>query len=292
MTSRIVHRDLTSVRACRQIVRWLSIKLLGGIVVKLRQIIVSLAAAGLVMFNVTAQAAMSATQKQEVQGIVKDYLVQNPDVIIQALQVYQQKQMEQAKKTIQNTQDSSPKYADALFHQSNDPTVGNPNGKITVVEFFDYQCPHCIEMTPVIEGLIKKNPDVKVVFKEFPIRGQMSELAAKAALAANAQGKYFELHKALMESKQQPLTEDMIYNMAQTVGLDVTKLKAAMKSNDVQKQIKANYALAQQLQLMGTPAFFIAKSDVSKTSPATAVAFIPGQVDANQMDMVIDKVSK
>src|SRR5690242_19977147 len=103
------------------------------------------------MFNVSAFAQMNASQKQEVQGIVKDYLVQNPDVIIQALQVYQQKQMEQAKKSIQDTQDSSPKYADALFHQSNDPMTGNPNGKITVVEFFDYQCPHCIDMTPVIE---------------------------------------------------------------------------------------------------------------------------------------------
>ena len=151
-------------------------------------------------------------------------------MIIQALQVYQQKQMDQAKKTIQDTQNSSPKFADALFHQANDPMTGNPNGKITVVEFFDYQCPHCIDMTPVIDGLVKKNPDVKVVFKEFPIRGQMSELAARAALAAHAQGKYFELHKALMESKQEPLTEDAIYAIAQTVGLDVTKLKAAMKS--------------------------------------------------------------
>lgn len=259
---------------------------------KFSRIVASLAAAGLVMVNVSAFAAMNASQKQEVQGVVKDYLTQNPDVIIQALQAYQQKQMDQAKKTIQDTQNNSPKFADALFHQANDPMTGNPNGKITVVEFFDYQCPHCIDMTPVIEGLVKKNPDVKVVFKEFPIRGQMSELAARAALAAHAQGMYFELHKALMESKQEPLTEDAIYNIAKTVGLDVTKLKAAMKSSAVDQQIKANYKLAQQLQLMGTPAFFIAKSDVSKTSPASSVAFVPGQVDATQMDQIIEKVSK
>lgn len=259
---------------------------------KFSRIVASLVAGGLVMFNMTAHAQMNASQKQEVQGIVKDYLVQNPDVIISALQQYQQKQMDQAKKTIQDTQDNSPKYADALFHQSNDPMTGNPSGKITVVEFFDYQCPHCIDMTPVIEGLVKKNPDVKVIFKEFPIRGQMSELAARAALAAQEQGKYFELHKALMGSKQEPLTEDAIYNIAKSIGLDVTKLKAAMKSNSVEQQIKANYKLAQQLQLMGTPAFFVAKSDVSKTSPASSVAFIPGQVDATQMDQIIDKVSK
>lgn len=266
---------------------------LEGIVVKLARIVASLAAAGLIMVTMTAQAAdMSAAQKKQVQDVVRDYLVQNPDVIIQALQGYQQKQMDQAKKTIQKTQDTSPQFADALFHQANDPTAGNPNGKITVVEFFDYQCPHCVDMTPVIEGLIKNNPEVKVIFKEFPIRGPVSEIATRAALAAKEQGKYFEFHRALMESKQEPLTEDAIYQAAKSVGLDVDKLKAAMKSGNVEKQVKANYQLAQQLGLLGTPALFIAKSDVSKTSPATAIVFIPGQADSSQMNQAIDKISK
>ncbi len=260
---------------------------------KLSRIVASLAAAGFMMANMTASADdLSATQKKQIQGVVKDYLVQNPEVVVESLQVYQQKQMEEAKKTIEQTQSTSAQYADALFHQSNDPTAGNPKGKVTVVEFFDYQCPHCVEMTPVIEGLIQKNPDVKVVFKDFPIRGMASELAAKAALAAQEQGKYFELHKALMESKQQPLTEEIIYALAQTAGLDVDKLKTAMKSDKVNQQIKANYKLAQQLKLLGTPAIFVAKSDITKTSPASAVVFIPGQVDAGQIDQIIDKVSK
>ncbi len=259
---------------------------------KLTRIVAGLAAAGLVMVSAAQAADMSATQKKQVQDVVREYLSQNPDVIIQALQGYQQKQMDQAKKTIQKTQDTSPQYADLLFHQTNDPMAGNPNGKITVVEFFDYQCPHCVDMTPVIEGLIKSNPDVKVVFKEFPIRGPVSEIATKAALAAKEQGKYFEFHKGLMEVKQEPLTEDAIYNIAKAVGLDVDKLKATMKSNNVEQQVKANYKLAQQLALMGTPAFFIAKSDVSKTSPSKAILFIPGQVDAAQMNQAIDQVSK
>lgn len=260
---------------------------------KLTRMVASLAAAGLMMVNMTAQAAdMTAAQKKEVQDVVRDYLVQNPDVIIQALQNYQQKQMDEAKKTIQKTQDTSPQFADALFHQANDPSAGNPNGKITVVEFFDYQCPHCIDMTPVIEGLIKNNPDVKIVFKEFPIRGPISEIASRAALAAKDQGKYFEFHKALMNPKQEPLTEEAIYQAAKSVGIDVDKLKTAMKSGTVEQQVKANYKLAQQLGLLGTPALFIAKSDVSKTSPATAIVFIPGQADATQMNQAIDKVSK
>src|SRR3990167_1344245 len=259
---------------------------------KLRQMIVSLIAASLVLCSINAQAAdMSAAQKKQIQDVVRDYLIKNPDVILQALQVYQQQQMEQAKKVIQKTQDASPQYADALFHQANDPVAGNPQGKVTVVEFFDYQCPHCVEMTPVIEELIKNNSDVRIVFKEFPIRGPVSELAARAALAAKDQGKYFELHKAMMESKQ-PLTEDSIYTIAQSIGIDVAKLKTAMKSNSVDQQIKATYKLAQQLQLLGTPAFFIAKTNINKTSPSSSIVFIPGQVDAGQMNQVIVKISQ
>ena len=260
---------------------------------KLTRIVASLAAAGLMTATLAAQAAdMSMGQKKQVQDVVREYLMQNPDVIIQALQGYQQKQMEEAKKTIQKTQDNSPQFVDALFHQANDAMAGNPQGKITVVEFFDYQCPHCVDMTPVIDSLIKSNPQVKVVFKEFPIRGPISEFASRAALAAKEQGKYFQFHVGLMNSKQEPLTQDAILSIAKSVGLDVEKLKAAMKSDNVEQQLKANYKLAQQLQLIGTPAFFVAKSDVSKTSPSTAIVFLPGQVDAAQMSQAIDKVSK
>lgn len=259
---------------------------------KLSKLVTSLIAAGLIILNVPVQAAeMNATQKKQVQDVVRDYLAQNPDVVIQAIQVYQQKQMEQAKKSIEKTQESSPQYAQALFHDAKDPVAGNPNGKITVVEFFDYQCQHCVEMTPVIDGLLKSNPQVKVIFKEFPIRGPLSELASRAALAAKEQGKYVEFHKALMESKQEPLTEDVIYTLAKSVGLDVDKLKAAMKSDAIDQQLKANYKLAQQLRLLGTPAFFIAPSTVSQNSPASAIVFVPGQVDAMQLNEVIKKIS-
>ena len=258
---------------------------------KLRQMIASLLAVGFVMSTAAGAADMSATQKKQIQDVVRDYLTKNPDVIIQALQVYQQQQMDEAKKTIQKTQATSPQYVDALFRQAGDPVGGNPQGKITVVEFFDYQCPHCVDMAGVIEGLIKNNPDVKIVFKEFPIRGPVSELAARAALAAKEQGKYVELHKALMESKQ-PLTEDNIYTIAESVGLDVAKLITTMKSAAVDQQIKATYKLAQQLQLLGTPAIFVAKSNVTKTSPASSIIFIPGEVTADQMNQIMQKLSQ
>ena len=261
---------------------------------KISKIFASLALAGFALSAPLAHAAgdLSDAQKKQIQDVVRDYLVKNPEVVVQSLQVYQQKQMDQAKKTIEGTQGSSPKFADALFHQSADPMAGNPNGKITVVEFFDYQCPHCVDMTAIIDDLVKSNPDVRVIFKEFPIRGPISEFAARAALAAQQQGKYFELHKGLMMSKQEPLTEDAIFTIAKKAGLDVAKLKTAMNSSTVNQQIKDNYKLAQQLQLMGTPAFFVAKSDVSKSSPATSIVFVPGQVDQNQLNAIVEKVSQ
>ncbi|MDX1902252.1 MAG: DsbA family protein [Gammaproteobacteria bacterium] len=250
--------------------------------------------AGLVMISgllpMTTQAAdMNSAQKQQVQGVVHDYIVQNPEVIVESLQSWQQKQM---MASVQQTQNSSLQYADQIFHQSNDPVAGNPKGKVTVVEFFDYQCPHCVEMSPIFDNLVKNNPNVRVVFKEFPIRGPASEVAARAALAAAGQGKYLELHNALMDvAGKAPLTEEIIYKTAGKVGLDVDKLKVAMKSSAINDQIKANYQLAQNLKLMGTPAIFIAGSNVNAKSPASAIVFIPGQVDADQLNKNIQKVS-
>ena len=99
--------------------------------------------------------------------------------------------------------------ANELLHQSHDPIAGNPKGNVTVVEFFDYQCSHCMSMAPVIAAIIQANPNVRVVFKDLPIRGAMSEFAARAALAANKQGKYYSLNHALL-SANQPLTEDFV----------------------------------------------------------------------------------
>lgn len=227
--------------------------------------------------------------KQQVQNVVHDYLIQNPDVVVQSLQAWQQKQMSD---TITKTQNSSVKLANEIFHQSNDPTAGNANAKVTVVEFFDYQCPHCVDMHPIFDDLVKKNSGVRVVFKEFPIRGPASDTAAKVALAAQEQGKYLEFHNALMaEAQKVPLTDDIIYAVAGQVGLNMKQLKDAVKSKEIDQKIKANYQLAQQLQLMGTPAIFIANSNITPNSPASAVIFVPGQVSAKQLNTEITKIS-
>lgn len=243
-------------------------------------------ASALIAFGVQAEAAnivqSTTPDKAKIQEVVHEYLMQNPEVIVEALQNFQKKQYEQAEQTVKKTQQIIPQFAQSLFHQANDPFTGNPNGKITVVEFFDYQCPHCVDMAPVIEGIVKANPDVRIVFKEFPIRGPLSEYAARAALAANMQGKYFVFSHALLLNKE-PLSQAKILEIAKNVGLNVEQMKQDMTSKKVDDQLKANVKLAQDLKLFGTPAFFIGKTD------STDIQYIPGQMNQTQLQQVIDK---
>ena len=246
----------------------------------------SLMTTGIVFANPTAptpnNAPVSPQERAKIESVVHQYLLQKPEVLVEALQILQQRQYQEAEKTVKTTQANANSFANALFHQAGDPVAGNPQGKVTVVEFFDYQCPHCLDMAPVIEGIIKANPDVRIVFKDFPIRGPISETAAKAALAANLQGKYYPLNHALLTSKQQPLTEAMIFNIAQNVGIDVTKLKADMNSATVTKQLQANLKLAQDLKLFGTPAIF-----VGATGSNSNIKYAPGQLNQKQLQDLI-----
>lgn len=240
-------------------------------------------------FAATAAATTNVTpaQRAQIEEVVHQYLLQKPEVIMEAVQSLQRKQYEQAEKTVKQTQAGAGQYADVLLSQTNDPVAGNPNGKVTVVEFFDYQCPHCVDMAPVISDVIKANPDLRIVFKEFPIRGPVSEFAAKAALAANMQGKYYEFQHALLTSTQ-PLTTASVLSIAKATGLDVDKLKVDMDSSTINAQLKANIKLAQDLKLFGTPAFFVGKTSVAKNAPSGAIKYVPGQVNQEQLQKLIN----
>jgi protein-disulfide isomerase len=174
---------------------------------------------------------------------------------------------------------------DSLLHQYNDPTAGDPKGKITVVEFFDYQCSHCVDMAGVMGTLIKDNPNVRFVFKDFPIRGPMSEFAARAAIAANMQGKYYGFHHALLTTNQ-TLSEDQVYMLAQENGLNVDKLKKDINSQQVTNELQKNVNLAQKLKLNGTPAFFVGKTNASNIKD---ISFQMGSMDQSQLQALIDK---
>jgi protein-disulfide isomerase len=241
-------------------------------------------ACGLAVAPLAQADDFTAAQKDQIGVIVHDYLIKNPEVIAEAVQGLQQKQMDQMR---QKGQEAALKNSDTLLKLSTDPIGGNPNGKITLVEFFDYQCPHCVEMEPDVAAVIKANPDLRVVYKEFPIRGEISVYAAKAALAANLQGKYQQFHELLMKNAQ-TLSKEKIMELAKTAGLDVKKLKTDMDDSNIDNQIKATYKLAQDLQLYGTPALFIVGSNTPKD--AKSIEFVPGQVNQKYLQTTIDKM--
>ncbi|SMH51832.1 DsbA family protein [Azospirillum agricola] len=196
-------------------------------------------------------AAMDDAQRTAIETVVRDYLMKNPEIILQAVEALQQREKvaeaERAKKALADNQK-------ALTRNPADPVAGNPQGDVTVVEFFDYQCGYCKAVQADTERLIKDDPKLRFVFKELPILGPASVIASKAALAARAQGKYLEFHNALMAQRGQ-LDEDVVLRLAKSVGLDTDRLKKDMESREVLSVIAANQALAEQLGIRGTPGF-------------------------------------
>lgn len=233
-------------------------------------------------------ASVNPAEKTKIEAVVHEYLVKNPEVLVEAMQVLQRKQFEQAEQTVKQTKKIAATFANALFHQTGDPVIGNPNGKITLVEFFDYQCPHCVEMVPVVTAIVKANPDVRVVYKEFPIRGPLSETAARAALAANKQGKYQAFSHGLLQAAR-PLTDEIIFQVAKDAGLNIDQLKKDMNDKSIQEQVKNNIKLAQDLKLFGTPALFIGKTDSHGKEP---INYMPGVMDQAQLQSMIDESKK
>lgn len=221
-------------------------------------------AAGLLV----AAPAKAEMTKDQIEQIVRDYIANNGDQILKSVDTYQQKaSKERYAEGLKNNKD-------ALFNDEKSPFIGNAKGDVTVVEFFDYNCGYCKKVLPTINDLIKSEPNVKFVFKDLPILGPTSETAAKWALAAQKQGKYFEYHQKLMENAK-PITDDVLAELAKAAGLDVAKMKVDADSSDVLLQIEKNRTLAQSMGLGGTPAFIIGDT------------VMPGAVGLDQMKKAV-----
>ena len=170
-----------------------------------------------------------------------------------------------------------------LFHDPRDPVAGNPNGSLTLVEFFDYRCSHCQAMNSVIIDIIRKNPNLRVVFKEFPIGGAISEYASQAALAALKQGKYVAFHDAVLALGVN-VTNETVLETAKKLGLDMTQLKKDMASESVTHIISANQSLGAELHISGTPSFFLNRDDSRR------VLMVAGEVTQNYMQDTINQM--
>lgn len=195
----------------------------------------------------------TAMSKSEFEQRVRAYLLEHPEVIGEAINRLEVRQREQDAKLGQATLQS---HADAVFRDANDPVGGNLKGDATLVEFFDYNCPYCKQMASVMIQAEAADPMLRVVYKEFPILGPDSLFAAKAALAANKQGKYVAFHRALYQLRGH-VDQSKVLEAAKAVGLDIARLKADMQAPEITARLDQNIKLAQALGINGTPGFAI-----------------------------------
>jgi protein-disulfide isomerase len=210
-----------------------------------------------------ADDALTPAQKDAVNKLVHDYIIEHPEVLVEALKDFESRQ--QAVSETARRQAVDDRQAD-LFNDPASPIAGNPKGSTTIVEFFDYRCHYCKGMAKDLSDLIDADHDIRFIYKEFPILGPPSEYAAKAALAAQLQNKYRAFHEALYAYKGQ-LANDIVLDVAGKVGLDTAQLQKDMERPEIAAEIKRNYEIATALKINGTPGFVIGHSVIDGAMP-------------------------
>lgn len=231
------------------------------------------------LLPVTALAEDSFNDKQraEIGQVVRQYLLDNPEIL---LEVSKELEIRQKAEEDKKREGALAANADAVFKSPHDLVAGNPKGDVTMVEFFDYNCGWCKKGLPEVMSLIENDKNLRLVMKEFPIFGGDSDYAAQAALASNAQGKYWEFHVALL-SHEGKLTRETIDEIATAQGLDLDKLKSDMQSPKIAEIIAANQKLAQDLNITGTPAFIIDRTVVPGYLPVDGLMAAINEVRAS-----------
>ncbi|MBL8644715.1 MAG: DsbA family protein [Rhodospirillaceae bacterium] len=199
------------------------------------------------------KSAFTPAQREELKVLFRDYLIKNPEVLAEAIQALQAKE-EAAKE--ERREATIAMFKDALYNPKEQTILGNLQGDITIVEFFDYNCGYCKSMFNDLISTIKSDGKIKLVLKELPILGPNSVTATKAALASRNQRKYPEFHQALISYKG-PVNEAAITAVAKGVGLNVEKLLEDMKDPAFDDIIEKNRDLAQAMDVTGTPALLV-----------------------------------
>jgi len=223
-------------------------------------------------------APLSPEATQQMEQVVREYLIKNPEVIIEALDAYQAREQQ----AIENRQnDTLGLLEQDIQRNPNDPVMGNPDGPLTVVEFFDYRCGYCKRVFDDVQALVKEGGDIRYVLKELPILGPKSVFASRAATAVwiHQKDKYMPFHTAMMKSKGD-LSEAKVLKLAEGVGVDITQLKDQMDDPLVAQTLDATARQAQALNITGTPAFLFGKK------------IVPGAVPLDQMKALVSAMRK
>jgi protein-disulfide isomerase len=194
----------------------------------------------------------NAQEQAEIRAIVRDYLVRNPDVLREALDALAER--------------TDTERWQRMKSDPRDFSMGPANAPIVIVEFFDYRCPYCHAAMEWVSDVARTRRDVRVVFKEFPILSEASMEAARAAIAALPQGRYWAFHRALMGFRGD-LTSERIDQLARQSGIDVPRMRRAMESPEVTRLLEENRALAVDIGNTATPLFIINGEQVSGFDP-------------------------
>ncbi|MCX7631386.1 MAG: DsbA family protein [Geminicoccaceae bacterium] len=233
--------------------------------------VVAGALAGLVLASggVPAQERLPV---EEVERIVREYLLREPEVLFEALQELQRRreaaEAERQKMLLEERRSE-------LVADPEDPVLGDPRGDATLVVFSDYRCGYCRSMAPALRSLLQQDRRLKLVIKEFPILGPDSVTASRAALAARRQGRYAELHWALFQSKD--LSEGAILDLARRLGLDAERLARDMRDPAIERHLERVRALADALGISGTPSFVVGDTLVPGAAPLARLVELIGR---------------
>ncbi|MBT4109923.1 MAG: thioredoxin domain-containing protein [Pelagibacterales bacterium] len=190
--------------------------------------------------------------KQELDKIMYEYIMENPQVILDSVDRLRKKMEEDSKLDEDYLKENFMQFA----NNPNIPYMGSDTPKVIIIEFFDYNCSYCKKSLDAVAELLRTEYDLKISFRDYPILSPSSRIAAKAALAAKKQGKYFSFHSALM-SMQGNLNEDKIFTIANNLEMDIEKLKIDMQKDEIEEIIEDNESLARKLNIRGTPTFII-----------------------------------
>ncbi|MGB0696375.1 MAG: DsbA family protein [Rhodospirillaceae bacterium] len=222
---------------------------------------------------VQAEEALTPEQAEAVRALVRQTLIDNPEILTEAFDVLKAKQQLEEQNRVKSL---ISELGEVLTHPEGLPVMGNPDGDITVVEFSDYRCGYCKRVFPGLMEVVEGDGNVRLVVHEYPILGEQSVYAARAALASIPQGddKYEAFHQALMAHRGD-YTEAVVMDVATQVGLDTEQLKADMTDPEIDKSIARGFQLAQALNISGTPAFIVGET------------FIPGAMGPDALRQFI-----
>jgi len=225
-------------------------------------------------------AQFSPEQKQEIETIIREYLISHPQVLLEAGEELQRIESEK----IQKQAEAAIIANEEVLFNSKSPSLGNEKGTVTIVEFIDYQCTYCKKMEPILEKMVWENDNLRLVIKPLPVLGEGSLYAAKAVLAAQSQGKFAPFHMALLQERGK-LSREKVLEIAASVDLDIEALKKEMDSKH--QELIENVSLAQEIGIHGTPAYIVAPHPMKEGKKAI---FLPGAVGEKRLREAVKEV--